>query len=80
MTQCLDCMALCGAGQHTCPLRDTPMPTEKKELKKGEQWRRGYQAGWEAGLKTLAKEMKHEQKKMLDGFAHPRNCEMCKKI
>jgi len=30
-------------------------------------------------IEEMKEEIKHEQQKMLDGFSHPKDCEMCKR-
>lgn len=32
---------------------------------------------YELGRKSVLDEMKHEQEKLLDGFAHPKDCKVC---
>jgi len=34
---------------------------------------------YQAGRQSVIDEMKHDQKKLLDGFSHPKDCEECKK-
>ena len=35
------------------------------------------QAQRDAGRQEVYSEMEHEQKKLLDGFSHPKDCSMC---
>lgn len=35
--------------------------------------------GREQGRRELLEELNHEEKKFIDGFSHPRDCELCKK-
>jgi len=37
------------------------------------------QKGYERGQQDLLDEWNHDQKQLLDGFAHPKDCKMCKK-
>jgi len=37
------------------------------------------QKGYERGQQNLLDEWNHDQKQLLDGFAHPKDCKMCKK-
>jgi len=37
------------------------------------------QKGYEKGQQDLLDEWNHDQKQLLDGFAHPKDCKMCKK-
>lgn len=38
-----------------------------------------YLAGFDAGKQDVIEELQHEQKKLLDGFSHPKYCEICLK-
>ena len=47
-------------------------------LQDGTDWlRQALQAQRDAGRQEVYSEMEHEQKKLLDGFSHPKDCSMC---
>lgn len=36
-----------------------------------------FKAGERKGRADILRELQHDQRKLLDGFAHPKGCEMC---
>ena len=43
----------------------------------GERLTKALQAQRDAGYQQCLLEIKHEQRKLLDGFGHPKDCAMC---
>jgi len=52
------------------------MPGLERELLK-DFMRKALQAQRDAGYQQCLLEIKHEQRKLLDGFSHPKDCAMC---
>lgn len=50
---------------------------DKGRMTKGSSFREGYDRGLVEGRFEAYKEQIHEHEKLIDGFSHPKDCEMC---
>ncbi len=55
-------------------VKDTPAGAEKEALKFIQEH---IEEAYKQGRKSIIDEVNHAQKKLLDGFSHSKDCEMC---